>query len=289
MMIYADIPLSDAVREAVAGAWGVSGGRAERLHGGEESAAYQLGDAVVRIGPETRPDAEAEWCHALARHAAASLPEAVAPLPTADGATVLRVAGRPVSVWPYVAGTWPDTALRTEAAALLARLHRALATASPGPRPVPAFVEHGMDGTPQDHLPDPELDRWLGEFHRTHAVQPLHGDYYAGNTLARNGRLTAVLDWDEAYIGAPETELASAALEWGDDDPDLGAEFVAAYFAAGGTAGRLDAVSLAQLTRHRLRRESVYFHEAVRRGVRHSAEDVAYHRARDALFHALRP
>lgn len=288
-MIYADIPLSDAVRETVAASWGVADGRDERLFGGEESAAYRLGDHVVRIGPSTRPDAEAEWCHALARHAAAAAPEAVAPLPAPGGATVLRVAGRPVSVWPYVAGAWPDTELRTQAAVLLARLHRALATARPGPRPIPAFVEHGLDGTPQEHLPDPELDRWLADFHRTHATQPLHGDYYAGNTLARNGRITAVLDWDEAYIGAPEMELASAALEWGDDDPALGAEFVDAYLAEGGTAGPLDQVTLAQLTRHRLRRESVYFHQAVLRGVRHSAEDVAYHHARDALFHDLRP
>ncbi|MEV4804395.1 hypothetical protein AB0K18_30710 [Nonomuraea sp. NPDC049421] len=32
-------------------------------------------------------------------------------------------------------------------------------------------------------------------------------DYYTGNTLARDGRLVAVLDWDEAFVCAPEPEL----------------------------------------------------------------------------------
>ncbi|MFC6883890.1 MULTISPECIES: phosphotransferase enzyme family protein [Actinomadura] len=287
-MIYAEIPFSDAVREAVAAAWGVSGD-GERLYGGEESVAYRVGDHVVRIGPEWRATAEAEWCHAVALHAAATLPEAVAPVPLRDGSTVVRADGRPVSVWPYVHGSWPKTDLRVQAGALLARLHRALATADPGPRPSPAGVEDGLDGTPQAHLPDPALDRWLAEFHRTHAKQALHGDYYTGNTLVRDGRLAAVLDWDEAFIGAPELELAAGAIEWGDDELSLCREFVDAYLEEGGTAGELDDESLAQLARHKLRRESAYFHVAVARGVVHDEEDVEYHRARDALFHSLRP
>ncbi|WP_158558263.1 hypothetical protein [Spongiactinospora gelatinilytica] len=41
---------------------------AKRLFGGKESTAY-------RIGPMWRRSAEIEWCHAIARHTAATLPD----------------------------------------------------------------------------------------------------------------------------------------------------------------------------------------------------------------------
>ncbi|MEU6791560.1 phosphotransferase [Nonomuraea wenchangensis] len=294
-MIFATTPLTREIREAVALTWGVTG-EGERLHGGEESAAYRLDGHVIRVGPAWRAAAESEWCHAIARHAAVGLPEAVTPLPTAEGATVIVVEGRPISCWPYVAGAWPDSDLPAQRAAgarLLARLHRALAGCRPGPRPVPAFQESGLYGDPpQDatELDDPDLDRWLRAFHAAHPVRhPLHGDYYPGNTLARDGRLVAVLDWDETFVGAPELELAAAALEWGDDVAGPSEEFVAAYHEEGGTAARLDEESLAQLVRHKLRREHAYFRKAVRSGVAHDEEDAEYHRVRVELFHRLRP
>ncbi|MEV4471953.1 phosphotransferase [Nonomuraea sp. NPDC049504] len=294
-MIYVQTPFTREIREAVALAWGVMG-EGERLHGGEESAAYRLDGHVVRLGPVGRSVAEAEWCHAVARHGAAGLPEAVAPLATPEGATVVVVGGRPVSCWPYVEGGWPDSdvpAQREAGARLLARLHRSLSGCRPGPRPVAAFQESGLYGDPpQDaaELADPGLDRWLADFHARHPVRhPLHGDYYTGNTLARDGRLVAVLDWDEAFVGAPELELAAAALEWGDDVAGPSKEFVAAYHEEGGTAGHLDDESLTQLVRHKLRREYAYFHKAARAGVAHDEEDREYHRARVELFHRLRP
>ncbi|MEU7856793.1 phosphotransferase [Nonomuraea sp. NPDC049141] len=294
-MIYVKTPLTREIREAVALTWGVTG-EGERLHGGEESAAYRLDGHVIRVGPAWRTAGESEWCHAIARHAAAGLPEAVAPLPAAEGTTVIVVGGRPISCWPYVEGSWPDSdipAQREAGARLLARLHRSLADFRPGPRPVPAFQESGLYGDPpQDaaELDDPDLDRWLAAFHAEHPVRhPLHGDYYTGNTLARDGRIVAVLDWDETFVGAPELELAAAALEWGDDLAGPSEEFMAAYHQAGGTAARLDEESLAQLVRHKLRREHAYFHKAVRSGVTHDEADVEYHRTRVELFHRLRP
>ena len=101
-----------------------------------------------------------------------------------------------------------------------------------------------------------------------------------------------LIDWDEAVIGPPELELASAALEFADDfgrDLSGARAFVEAYIAAGGTAGELDDITLAQLMRHRLRREAVYFDIAVARGVRHDEEDLEYHRQRLAAFRRLRP
>ena len=292
-MVYTDIPLTDDVRAAVEAEWGYSG-PGERLHGGEESAAYRVGTAVVRIGPLGRDPAEVEWCHGIAA-AAGAVPEVVTPLPRPDGSTVIVVADRPVTVWPLVEGRWArseDPAEFAEAAALLARLHRAWAEHRPPPRPRRSFLEIGLDGTPSAELPDPELDRWLAEFGATARVHPLHGDYYEGNLLSHDGHVTAVLDWDEALIGAPELELASAALEFADvlsTDLSGARAFVDAYLATGGTARDLDDTSLAQLMRHRLRREAVYFGIAVGRGVEHDADDLDYHSKRLAAFHALRP
>ncbi len=41
----------------------------------------------------------------------------------------------------------------------------------------------------------------------------LHGDYWPGNTLWRNGRLIAVIDWEDAAIGDPLADLGNARLE----------------------------------------------------------------------------
>ncbi|MBT2209921.1 phosphotransferase [Actinomadura sp. NEAU-AAG7] len=299
-MIYAETPLTGAMRKAVQDAWNVpADGPAERLFGGEESAAYRIGALVVRVGPAWRSDAETEWCHAVAAHAASRMPEAVAPLRARDGATVVRGDGRPLSLWRHVEGEWPDTeepTTRTQAAALLARLHRALADHAPPPRPTRSFAEIGLDGAfPEDvpELADPDLDRWLAAFHaRTPARQVVHGDYYEGNTLARGGRLVALLDWDEAFVAAPEFEVASAALEWTDEHaraPELRRRFVADYHAAGGTAGPMDEETVAQLIRHRLRRETAYFNLARARGVEHDEDDLDYHRRRVREFFALKP
>ncbi|WP_063131033.1 phosphotransferase enzyme family protein [Nocardia fusca] len=292
-MVYIDLPLTEDIRAAVAASWGYEGA-GERLHGGEESAAYRVGEVVVRIGSPRRDPREMEWCHGIAA-AARAVPEVVAPLPRADGSTVEMVAGHPVTVWPLVDGRWTDSADRVqflEAAGLLARVHRALAEHRPPPRPRPSFLEIGLDGAPSAELPDPDLDRWLAAFTTTARAQPLHGDYYEGNLLSRDGHVVALIDWDEAAIGPPELELASAALEFADEfgrDLSGARAFVDAYVAAGGTAGELDDITLAQLMRHRLRREAAYFGIAVARGVRHDEDDLEYHRQRLAAFHRLRP
>lgn len=295
-MIIEGEPLVATVFQVVAELWGVTG-PAERMAGGEESAAFRLGDHVVRIGPAGQDPAEARWCHAIALSATRLLPEAVAPLPGPAGTTLVQVEGRPVSVWPHVAGDRlddePSAAELAGGARLLARLHRALAGLRPPPRPRPAFQETGLYGEPPADAPelaDPELDRRLAAFHAAHPRRhPLHGDYHTGNVLFRHGVPAAVLDWDEAFIGAPEVELAAAAAEWGDYEPGPAKEFMAAYHEAGGTAGELDDETLAQLVRHKIRRECAYFHKAARRGDTHDEEALAYHHARLALFRDLRP
>ena len=319
-MPYAETPLAPSVLETVVRAWDLGhpavpdAAEAERLYGGEESAAYRLGELVVRVGPAWRGTDTAEWCHAVARHARqGGVTEAVAPLRTRTGATVVGARTgedgggspvvRPVSVWPYVRGSWPergDAGLPDRAARLLGRLHHALrdtAAALPA-RPVAGDLEEGLYGggwAADPALADAALDRWLAAFHaRAPRVQALHGDYYRGNLLARDGRLRAVLDWDEAMVGPPALEAATAAGEFtgpGSWTTDMGGAlaFVRTYAEAGGTAGTLAEEELAQLVRHRLRCESAAYARERARGTEPDAEDVAHHERRLALYRALRP
>lgn len=41
----------------------------------------------------------------------------------------------------------------------------------------------------------------------------LHGDYWPGNILWRDGRLVAILDWEDAAVGDPLADLANSRLE----------------------------------------------------------------------------
>ncbi len=41
----------------------------------------------------------------------------------------------------------------------------------------------------------------------------LHGDYWPGNTLWRDGRLVGIIDWEDAAIGDPLADLANSRLE----------------------------------------------------------------------------
>ncbi|TCP55024.1 Ser/Thr protein kinase RdoA (MazF antagonist) [Tamaricihabitans halophyticus] len=303
-MVFAEATLTADIRR-VCGAYGP----AERLYGGEESAAWRVADKVVRIGASTTDPAElaigaASWCHRVATAARdQGCAEAVTPLQLPGGTgTVTLVGNRVVSLWPYIDGVWPaaaDVTTAPAAARLLGRLHRALAGASVGARPKPCFLEPGLDGRASYADPllhDPRLDAWLAEFSAEAGPRhPLHGDYYRGNLLAArdgSGRLIAVLDWDEAFVGRPEIEVASAVLEFSGEfrfDPVRLRSFTENYIAAGGTAERLDEETLVQLMRHRLRRESVYFVQASARGLAQDEEDLDYHRRRLAAFGQLRP
>jgi aminoglycoside phosphotransferase (APT) family kinase protein len=41
----------------------------------------------------------------------------------------------------------------------------------------------------------------------------LHGDYWPGNIMWRDGRLVAVVDWEDARLGDPMADLATARVE----------------------------------------------------------------------------
>ena len=279
------VRLVDSVIDEIDEAFGVTLARTwSRLPGGEESAAFRCGDLVVRVGPTWRSDAELAWCNEVALAAADVVAEVVAPLIRPNGSTVVRIDDRPVTLWNFVEGTKADDRdedIRLQAAGLLARLHRTLARMPWKPRPA-----GGPPTAPTPDLDDHDLDTWLTIFDRDHpSTTALHGDFYAGNVLVAEGRIAALIDWDEALLGPPERELAWAAWEWGDclDSLDLGPAlaFVDAYRAAGGPARRIGEHDLRQLVRQRLR------WECASRGA-NEPEDTEYEARQLRAFHGLR-
>jgi Ser/Thr protein kinase RdoA (MazF antagonist) len=284
--MWADIPLTVEILELARAAFGIdTSAEPERLHGGEESAAYRVGEHVIRLSPTWRDDLELEWCYAIATLTSRRVSEAVAPLRTEDGRCVLRVGGRPVTVWPHIDGTWADDEHWAQAAALLARLHRVLGQYSVAPRPAETSP---VAETPE--LDDPDLDRAISQLHdRYPRRHPLHGDCYHGNILVKGGRIAGLVDWDNAFVGPPEEELAWAAWEWSDArdrlDPSQCAEFVDAYRAAGGPAAAIDEATIATVVRARLRWEIGYSRAMRDRGV---GSDADYEAESVAAFFALK-
>jgi aminoglycoside phosphotransferase (APT) family kinase protein len=69
------------------------------------------------------------------------------------------------------------------------------------------------------YLPDDELGTRIQELLSAgyaHASNPpvlTHGDYWPGNVMWRDGRLVAVIDWEDARIGDPLADLACARVE----------------------------------------------------------------------------
>lgn len=95
-------------------------------------------------------------------------------------------------------------------AEVLARLHALDPAGAPPLRaredPRPWLLEHLPPGPARDRLqarpPAPPPRRVV-----------LHGDYWPGNLLWRAGSLEGVLDWEDAAVGDPVSDLACARLE----------------------------------------------------------------------------
>jgi aminoglycoside phosphotransferase (APT) family kinase protein len=78
------------------------------------------------------------------------------------------------------------------------------------------------------YLPSTDTGRIVAEGLASISRQPrpsrravIHGDYWPGNVLWRDGRLVAVIDWEDASVGDPLADLATARVEllcqYGDD------------------------------------------------------------------------
>lgn len=95
-------------------------------------------------------------------------------------------------------------------AAVLARIHATDLSTLPAlpvrDDPVPALLEW-LPSTP----PLAATLRARGRFRGRAAL--LHGDFWPGNLVWRDGDIAAVLDWEDAAVGDPLSDLACARVE----------------------------------------------------------------------------
>ena len=130
-----------------------------------------------------------------------------------DGSSV----GEPVLVLAYLDGAADLPALSVALPAmaeLLARVHR-FPTEHLGA--VPLAVEDDPTGEVRSLLEairgaDPDsLD--LRTMSPSRAPVLLHGDFWPGNLLWRDGAISGLIDWEDAALGDPERDLATARTE----------------------------------------------------------------------------
>ncbi|MFC7625877.1 phosphotransferase enzyme family protein [Microlunatus sp. GCM10028923] len=171
---------------------------------------------IVRSSPASRDLGQLTAAYMLAAVLAETVTEVTAPVRAIDGSVTARCEGRPISVWPYIEGTFLDRSDHDQlqaAAELLARLHRA-----------------GSD--------------WLRTTGEVPEDRPglglVHGDFYSRNLLVRDGRIEGLIDWDDARLERLDAELAWATWELAkspDGDAlllDQAARFLEAYRRADG-------------------------------------------------------
>lgn len=239
------------------------------LDGEDEARILKLssrrGTFVLRIEPPWRAPQELEWVHAVATRAHGSVPQAVAPIPSREGGTVLAWRERCASLFPFLDGIpldREDHGLRADAARVLAAVHLALLGWPGGSRPR-SIAARPVEPASVPELEDAELDeRWRSVRDAGATLGLTHGDYYPGNVLCRRGKILGVIDWNEADVRPLALELGGAAFEFcrnGDHELDPGrtSEFVHAYLAAGGPVPRHEIEALPLFIRWWIRQDAL--------------------------------
>lgn len=254
-------------------------GPLRRLSGGYENDVFLVepdGERwVVRVcAPWISPE-RVSYEHALMDVVGAELPEVPRPGRADDGSSSFVLDERVVSVFPHRSGVpveRSDDELRDAAARLLARIH-AVATTRPSlpeaalqplvrmdwvrnphwdlPRVRGVVRDLGGSGSESGRafargFPEVE-EEWTWARRRVGELGglglrsgPIHGDFWPGNLLAEDGRITAVLDWVESREEWFAFELGRAVWEFCSDRDEhvllLGRAlaFLDAYREAGG-------------------------------------------------------
>lgn len=75
-----------------------------------------------------------------------------------------------------------------------------------GPRP--SILDHTLD---EGRIRDTLESTW--PLPQQNQSSLLHGDFWPGNVLCRDGRIVAVIDWEDAKTGDPLADLANSRLE----------------------------------------------------------------------------
>jgi aminoglycoside phosphotransferase (APT) family kinase protein len=105
----------------------------------------------------------------------------------------------------------------TQAATTLSRIHAAdTATLSSVLGPPKEFAKKAavrLANAGQLAGPIRPILESIGTLPRLNKLSLLHGDYWPGNLLWRDGRLIAVVDWENAELGDPLSDLAISRLD----------------------------------------------------------------------------
>jgi len=265
------------------------------LTGGYESDIWRCNQWVVRVGPAGRDVDQLAWTHQWGMYCAAHLPQVITPVQAVNDNTIIRWDDRPVTVYPYIAGTLldlHDESLVMQAARLLAQIH-ALGVQWPALKPdTVTHLKINAEFADPPSIQDPQLDAWERDFFKRDdlMIGAVHGDYYRGNILCDHGRITGIIDWDESAVRPIITEVAWATWEFthnpaGDDlNMPRARQFVRAYQAETDILSKDDISMLIPLIRRHLRYE-------IRRSIvveaRGEHVDVAYREAEIRAFIAL--
>lgn len=237
------------------------------LTGGEDARVHRVrsatGDWALRVSYEDRGPEELEWVSRWIEHVSEAVPEAVPRVRRGGHSFFRTAAGGAATVLPFVEGARPrrgDPGILVQAAGLLARIHRSGLTWDSERRP------DGLLGARTAPVPeslrDPALDEaWAQLRAGGLTTGPVHGDYYAGNLLGRDGRVVAILDWDDACVRPLLLETAGALFEFARDPdhrivPDRARRFLATYLNSGGPLPDAEVASLGLAMRVWVRRDA---------------------------------
>lgn len=212
--------VAEALGARLVRAWPLTGGVSARVQALEIARPDGVQRVVVRLLDPSSPHAASVGPEHALLTALGDLGLPVArPLHLDLSCTVLD---GPFLVLPFVDGT-PDPTDRLDGAAALGALLADLHAVDPALPGLPALP---VRGDPRPELPtfltgDLAHARGLGDDRTWPAGDScvLHGDVWPGNVIWRGDHVAALLDWEDAAIGDPLADLATARVElsvaWG--------------------------------------------------------------------------
>jgi Ser/Thr protein kinase RdoA (MazF antagonist) len=225
-----------------------------RLSGGYANDVFRIDSAgapvVLHVKHPPVSAGSIAWEHQMLVSLAGWLPEALPPLPAVDGSTWFLHHGRPAWLVAHAPGASAGTQDRRAVADVLGRLHAApvQVRARPGhPRqlqlPLPELGEYPEDIAA--HLPELRLARQelsdliaVVKRERRPMTGLTHNDIFEGNVLVDRGRVSALIDWEEANLDWLVWDVASTLWPFcsaGDEfDTAAADDFLQAYRDAGG-------------------------------------------------------
>lgn len=204
--------------------------------------------------------------HRLTGELAAQGLPAIAPISTTSGATWVESAGL-YALFPAAKGVQIEAAALTaphaEAAGeMLGRLHLAMAGIEtedyrrltlhwPGDRWVARLealaskIRDRRELSADDELALARVEAqrdWLADpacghhYEPAFAAQAIHGDYHHGNLFFLDGRVSGIIDWEQAVVVPRAFEAARAVTYMFDMEPALSAAFLRRYSEVSGAA-----------------------------------------------------